>query len=292
MEAGHSIPATFLIPQGAIEPVEIVFKHDSLQMAIVDKAQIDALGTKWDVCGVYVLFGGGSQIGGYEAYVGKAPSGLRSRLKEHVKGREGWDRAVLVARPAGSTFDSADVGWLEGRVFEMLARSPHAEVLNRVRPRDESLKAWDRDALDRLLVPLAGIFRVLGYRPDPPTSEDEGAAFVTAAAQKRSWDNLHRILRAIPAGRWTSYGELAAAVESHPRPVGTHLQSCDECVNAHRVLNRFGQIAPGFAWTDPGDTRDPAEILRSEGLPLGEDGRADRDSQLMAGDLLALTGTF
>ncbi|WUQ40289.1 MGMT family protein [Streptomyces sp. NBC_00234] len=58
------------------------------------------------------------------------------------------------------------------------------------------------------------------------------------AAQRnpRDWTGLHTLLGAVPAGRWTTYGDVAAVIGSHAVPVGTHLATCGQCPNPWRVL--------------------------------------------------------
>lgn len=102
------------------------------------------------------------------------------------------------------------------------------------------------------------------------------------------WSGLHRILEALPAGRWTTYGDLAAVVGTSPQPLGQHITACRDCANAWRVLDRDGRVAAAFSWSDPDRTNDPAELLASEGVVLS-DGRA-APRQRLAQDALALLG--
>jgi alkylated DNA nucleotide flippase Atl1 len=103
------------------------------------------------------------------------------------------------------------------------------------------------------------------------------------------WTMTHSILEAIPAGTWTSYHHIAEAVGTAPQAIGTHMASCGECPNPHRVLTWDGRVAENFHWLDPNDDRKPAEILRSEGVRI-EDQTADMEQQLVVEDLLALVG--
>ncbi len=109
------------------------------------------------------------------------------------------------------------------------------------------------------------------------------------AATGFDWSVLHSILEALPEGHWTTYGSLGDAVGTSPQPLGNHVQTCLQCANAHRVLRGAGRVAPGFAWTDPEDHRDPAEVLAGEGVAFVE-GRADPTRQLTSDALVALIG--
>jgi alkylated DNA nucleotide flippase Atl1 len=101
------------------------------------------------------------------------------------------------------------------------------------------------------------------------------------------WSPLHRILEQLPEGRWTSYGELADAIGTAPQPLGNHIVTCRHCVNAWRVLNSDGRIAPAFRWSDPNDTRDPIQVLAQEGIAFTND-KADPERQIAGDDLASL----
>ncbi|PFG34543.1 MGMT family protein [Sanguibacter antarcticus] len=102
------------------------------------------------------------------------------------------------------------------------------------------------------------------------------------------WSMLHTIMAAIPAGRWTTYGDLAALVGTAAQPVGTHIGHCADCPDAQRVLGADGRVSESFAWTDPDDHRDPLAVLRAEGVRL--DRRvADRSQQMSLTELEELT---
>lgn len=101
------------------------------------------------------------------------------------------------------------------------------------------------------------------------------------------WQRLHQLLAVLPSDRWTSYGDIAAAIGSAAQPVGNYLAGTTR-PNAHRVLRRNGEISQNFRWTDPGDTRDPREIMQAEGIHFTDAGLADPSQRLTADDLLDL----
>jgi uncharacterized protein with ParB-like and HNH nuclease domain/alkylated DNA nucleotide flippase Atl1 len=124
--------------------------------------------------------------------------------------------------------------------------------------------------------------RIIARWPGPnPTAQD-----VTAAAV---WLNLDPVLAEIPAGAWTSYGDVAAVLGTHPVPLGQRLAN-HPTVNAHRVLNASGQVAGNFRWTDENRTDDPRDVLEQEGIHFDENGRASASQRLTAEDLAVLTG--
>jgi alkylated DNA nucleotide flippase Atl1 len=102
------------------------------------------------------------------------------------------------------------------------------------------------------------------------------------------WTELHQVLAAIPAGRWTTYGELAALVETAAQPLGQHIQHCPACPNVQRVLGADGRPRPGVSWYDPKETRGQQEWLEAEGVRFA-DGAADPTRHLDAAALAALT---
>jgi len=103
----------------------------------------------------------------------------------------------------------------------------------------------------------------------------------------RDWTNLHEILDMIRPGEWTTYGELAAVVGTHPNPLGQHLAKCTECHNAWRVLGADGKPRPNFSWSDPTDRRTCREALEEEGIPFNSAGAADPAHRLAAPELRA-----
>lgn len=107
----------------------------------------------------------------------------------------------------------------------------------------------------------------------------------TAASryQPRDWSDLHAALDALEPRQWTTYGDLAALIDSSARAVGQHVTSdCEDCATAYRVLNAAGRPAAGFRWTDPTETRGQREVLEAEGVRFGPDGRADPGQRVNA----------
>ncbi|MEU9832019.1 DUF262 domain-containing protein [Streptosporangium sp. NPDC048047] len=103
----------------------------------------------------------------------------------------------------------------------------------------------------------------------------------------RDWTLLHEALAALPAGSWTTYGDLAELIGSHAVPVGVHL-SKSRVLNAHRVLTVSGQVSKGFRWADDDDDRDVHDVLRAEGVKLDEANRADLAQRMTARELAEL----
>lgn len=97
---------------------------------------------------------------------------------------------------------------------------------------------------------------------------------------------LSQALAELPAGAWTSYGDVAALIGSHPVPVGSRLAN-HPIPNAHRVLQVEGTISPGFRWPDAAPS-DPMELLREEGVTFDEHGRANPNQRMTTAELAQL----
>ncbi|MGV9980593.1 GmrSD restriction endonuclease domain-containing protein [Micromonospora wenchangensis] len=103
------------------------------------------------------------------------------------------------------------------------------------------------------------------------------------------WDVLAKALAELPAGSWTTYGDLAALIGTAPQPVGNRLAN-HPTLNAHRVLQAGGIVAGNFRWLEPGRTDDPRDVLRAEGVNFDQYGRADRTQRITVEELAQLAG--
>lgn len=91
-----------------------------------------------------------------------------------------------------------------------------------------------------------------------------------------AFEQIYEIVRQIPRGRVATYGMIAqlAGNPRWARAVGYALHANPEpgIIPCHRVVNRFGGLAPAFAFG--GASRQRA-LLEAEGVCFTEDGRAD-----------------
>lgn len=142
---------------------------------------------------------------------------------------------------------------------------------------------WGRDEIIARAAELAE--RAISIWPAPvPGVAEEPLGF--------DWTRMHAALAAIPDGRWTTYGDLAALAGTAAQAVGNHIVANPALPKAYRVLTFDGRVSEGFRWSDPGDTRDPIEVLRAEGVEFDGAGRAVPDGRLAADDLQGLLGWF
>jgi len=79
-------------------------------------------------------------------------------------------------------------------------------------------------------------------------------------------EKVFALVKQIPAGKVTTYGQLANAVGlANSRLIGgfLHQNSDPKLVPCHRVVNRFGGLATGYAF---GGQHEQAERLINEGV--------------------------
>lgn len=185
MTESTSIPITFLVPSSSGEPIEIEMPHQALKMVVAARDAIGLLDESWNARGVYFLFGRGEGDKDYSVYVGKAPSGLKKRIQHHVRTRkDDWSRALLIASDTTHGFDSAAIGWLEGRLWTLMQAATAAQVTNSNRPSDLSLPPYHRKALEHYVEPVAAVLRAIGYSPDTPDQQPGTSGLARRAARK------------------------------------------------------------------------------------------------------------
>ena len=104
-----------------------------------------------------------------------------------------------------------------------------------------------------------------------------------------AWEVAIKALAEIPAGGWTTYGDLAALIGTHPIAVGQRLAS-HPMPNVHRVLQSDGRISANFRWADGSSEPLPRNLLEAEGVVFNDHDRADPQQRLDAKDLAELAG--
>jgi alkylated DNA nucleotide flippase Atl1 len=92
---------------------------------------------------------------------------------------------------------------------------------------------------------------------------------------------LKRLCGSIPAGRWTTYGDLATAVGATgaAQSVAGIIATDPDIQNAHHVLRAGGRISPGWLSTD--GTKGPEHArqrLEDEGITFDDTGSANREA--------------
>ena len=158
---------SFYVPACAAEPMEVVVPHAGLRMILVNRESVGLLNESWKRLGVYFLLGpNGEDPDRFRAYVGEVgKSTLVQRLKQHAITKGWWSRALLIAS-ASDDFNSAEIGWLEGRLYDVLHNALACDVMNGNRPGDDSLSANERLLLERYVAPIMAALRACGAPPD------------------------------------------------------------------------------------------------------------------------------
>lgn len=176
-------PATFHLPHSSLEPLELTVKMPALAMAVVHRDAVSRLDDKWaKAIGVYVLLGPSDDLAhDYRCYVGQSGTGgLRERLtthrnsptweKSHNIGKDWWKRALIVRSRDEDGFNSAEAGWLEGRLWDILDSAPTAKLVGK-KGDDQTLPKHLRDQLEQFVPPITAVLRAIGASPDTPDQE-------------------------------------------------------------------------------------------------------------------------
>ena len=91
-----------------------------------------------------------------------------------------------------------------------------------------------------------------------------------------AFERIYTVVKSIPKGKVATYGQVAtlAGNPRWARVVGyaLHVNPEPGIIPCHRVVNREGKVAPGFAFGGEGVQR---QLLESEGIVFETDGRID-----------------
>ena len=97
-----------------------------------------------------------------------------------------------------------------------------------------------------------------------------------------TFEKIYEVVKSIPKGRVATYGQVAAlAGNPHwARVVGyaLHVNPEPYIIPCHRVVNREGRLAPGFAF---GGENVQRQLLEAEGIVFEADGRIDLEKYRM-----------
>jgi hypothetical protein len=213
-DAHDSLPFTVLLPETAAEPILCLDDHAALRLAVVERSGAALIGGEWDRPGVYILLDPPDPKGQWGCYVGKAPAGIRTRLRHHLRHKEHWHRALLVQRDTTRGFHSAQVGWLEGRLYDLLNAAEDAQLHNGNRPSDETLPSYERTMLEASVMPISRLMRLIGY--DPATADDTGMVATISGAKKTSKFFGITLKQVMDAGHLAAGSVLSSTNGSHP----------------------------------------------------------------------------
>ena len=111
---------------------------------------------------------------------------------------------------------------------------------------------------------------------------------VVSVREGFDWSRIDDAVGALPAGCWTSYGDLAELAGTAAQPTANHLVRESSLENAYRVLSSDGTISFDFRWHDASDSRNPMELLIGEGIEFDELDRASQAQRLGPAELESL----
>ncbi len=90
------------------------------------------------------------------------------------------------------------------------------------------------------------------------------------------FEKVYAYLKEVPVGKVVTYGQIAYAIGAPraARQVGYALHANPQpyVIPCHRVVNRFGSLAPAFAF---GGREEQARLLREEGVEVDEEYKVD-----------------
>ncbi len=165
-----SLTMTVLVPETPAAPTVVFDDNAALKLAVAERSGARRLDAEWDAAGLYLLIDRADDEGQWGVYVGKAPAGIKARISNHLRNKDHWYRALLIQRDTTHGFNSAQIGWLEGRLYDILKAAENARLHNSVRPGDETLAPYDRQALEMVLVSIQRVMRLVGH--DSSSSDD------------------------------------------------------------------------------------------------------------------------
>lgn len=101
------------------------------------------------------------------------------------------------------------------------------------------------------------------------------------------FEKVYDAVRQIPEGKVATYGQiaLAAGAPRAARQVGyaLHVNPQPGIIPCHRVVNRFGSLAPAFAF---GGKEVQAALLLAEGVEVDADFCVDLNTYLYQGEFI------
>lgn len=93
------------------------------------------------------------------------------------------------------------------------------------------------------------------------------------------FDRIYNVVSKVPKGKVATYGQVAllAGNPRWARVVGyaLHVNPDPSTIPCHRIVNRHGRVAPGFAFGGEGEQR---RLLEAEGVTFTTDGMVDLKS--------------
>ena len=174
-------PVNVQVPSSPEGPVVADFVEHAIRAAYVNRVHLKALPETWNETGVYVLL---TDDGTGRIYVGKAVN-LRKRLQEHARREKlPWTRAIAMKRDTTHGFNSAEIGYLEGRLAAEAEAVAGLKVVKGKSDSDTTLPPHMMLSLDALITSMLAAIRLAGI--DISKDEEDAEPVDDAAKNTRS----------------------------------------------------------------------------------------------------------
>lgn len=99
------------------------------------------------------------------------------------------------------------------------------------------------------------------------------------------FEKVYKAVSQVPKGKVATYGQIACAVGSPraARQVGyaLHVNPLPGIIPCHRIVNRFGRLAPAFAF---GGEEVQASLLAAEGVDVSSEYTVDLSTYIYQGE--------
>lgn len=244
-------PVNVQIPASAAGPVVADFVEHALRVAYVNRHDAERMPiAEWSVPGVYVLL---ADDGSRQAYVGQAVD-LRKRLLQHRSvPKLNWSRAICIKRDTTHGFNSADIGYLEGRVAAEVNALDAVIVVEGKRDQDSTLPPHMQLSLDALVPSVMAALRLAGVdttRDDPvskahedaePVPDDETPEAVRPGTEQGGAPRRRGRI-AYPATRMLKEGTVADLLAAGLLQAGTRLYAQQGGKSGVAVVNTAGEL--------------------------------------------------
>ena len=209
-----TIPVNVQIPAAHEAPVVADFVEHALRVAYLQRVHLKALpADEWMCPGVYVLLAGDASG---NVYVGKATA-LRKRLQNHnSRPPLPWARALIVRRDTTHGFNSAEIGYLEGRLSAELGEVTSLSVVKGKSDEDTTLPPHMMLSLDALLGSILAAVRLAGVN----LAKEVGKPDVPSGKRKRHTSVPGTVADLVAAGLIRA-GEVLYLTQAQVRATGT-----------------------------------------------------------------------
>ena len=148
--------AVVRFPADSGAPIRLSFLGAPVEAMIVDRESVAAsagkiLTEEWAVAGVYVLLGPATDSGSKIRARPGMSTDVLFRLRQHLA-RIDWFTRAVVARDIRQGWNSAEAGYLEGRLHDLCRGSDGVEHIFR-RDHDETIQDHEQTLFERLYLP-------------------------------------------------------------------------------------------------------------------------------------------